>query len=924
MATQDFYTLITVVGQAKIANAVALGRTVELSEMAVSDWDGYPTQEQTELHNEVYRGALNSIFGDNSNPNWITAEAVIPQEEGGWYVREIGIYDTDGDLFAVARYPSTYKPVLSGGAGKDLYIKTILEVSNSDVVELKIDPSVVLASREYTDKTGGASRDVSRKVAQDTFGRQLFYGDACKVVHTGGNSYRVTEGPGYVAGIKFDFPGRNISIAEKLNSVWLDVSQNGNPLSVVPLVELVVSEHELTDYFDSKKGVWHYLEKIADLDSQGQMNDLRNTFAHHLNGSITHVSLEDAKRDDNSNRQVIKLLEKGGAPYVRINEDVADKYPPSAKFLDTSEGWWGVQTGDMVFLDYFGVSNDSVVSGTEIQDIFKFCFENDISTIASKGGTVTVSSTIDLYKIFGSRTFTQKFKGYGLTLKVADDFDGDKLLLVGGSDPDDYRVGRHFKIDGLRLDGNNNPGVTAIYNRKGQEFSYDNIRVERFGVALAFEDTYYGAVSGTYSWFEACDLMIEVVESRQISNISFTNIKFAGRDAPSVGEKNSRVLDLKDFCAGLNFTNCTVEGFKHFIDSTSTKDTNGIARHLVVERCYFESNYDSLIKFTNTTPKNGSNNFVVFQDNYLNDPDDVVLEVHSGSYTVKNNGFRQPKIIVDDTTYRTFISHDLLDPITYKTDGTTGTCVEHQLNGWRYGKSIDIGFNELQDYDKYPKRFNTLPTYVDTLNAETVHPLNGVRSNVYSVNTAQYKDVVFIDGRSSVVLRDALDNEFYSIRVRGGELHAEKVSPAERRGKLAPRHGSISARTLYQMAHNNECSDGQEFVVAETGDVKWTGNQLVSATNGHVVIGTTQELLDSSVAPHGYDQAVYNVEIDELWSTTPNKRYREFVTNKPKTGQSFPSDTRVGFIFFKTDENQHYQWNGEEWKEYKHKLPWVV
>ena len=767
--------------------------------------------------------------------------------------------------------------------------------------------------------------EFDRQATNDLIGRQLFYGDACKLEYVSGNTYKLLPGFGYVAGIRFESSGSYFNVANKLESVWLDVSLQGDMDNIQSVVEVVLSEEELIDYFDSEKGIWHYLEKVSDFYPSGQIKDLRSTFVRHLNGSITHVSLEDAKRDDNSNRQVIKLLEKGGAPYVRINQDTADRYPPSAKFLDTSAGWWGVQTGDMVFLDYFGVSDASVVSGTEIQDIFKFCFDNDISTIASKGGTVTVTSTIDLYKIFGSRTFTQKFKGYGLTLKVADVFDGDKLLLVGGSDPDDYRVGRHFKIDGLRLDGNNNPGVTAIYNRKGQEFSYDNIRVERFGVALAFEDTYYGAVSGTYSWFEACDLMIEVVESRQISNISFTNIKFAGRDAPSVGEKNSRVLDLQDFCAGLNFTNCTVEGFKHFIDSTSTKDTNGIARHLVVERCYFESNYDSLIKFTNTTPKNGSNNFVVFQDNYLNDPDDVVLEVHSGSYTVKNNGFRQPKIIVDDTTYRTFISHDLLDPIIYKTDGTTGTCVEHQLNGWRYGKYIDIGFNELQDYDKYPKRFNTLPTYVDTLNAETVHPLNGERSNVYSVNTAQYKDVVFIDGRSSVVLRDALDNEFYSIRVRGGELHAEKVSPAERRGKLAPRHGSISARTLYQMAHNNECSDGQEFVVAEiTGDVKWTGDQLVNATNGHVVIGTTQELLDSSVAPHGYDQAVYNVEIDELWSTTPDKRYREFVTRKPKTGEDFPSEVRVGFVFYRISDGTHYQWNGETWNEYNHTLPWVV
>ena len=169
--SQEFYTLITLVGQAKIANAVALGRSIKLSEIAVSDWDGNPTQDQKKLHNEVYRGRLNSIGGDKSNnPNWITAEAILPQDVGGWYVREVGIYDADGDLFAVAKYPATYKPVLSGGAGKDLYIKTILEVSNAEVVELKIDPAVVLASREFVNRKQvfyNTVRDAERKLEGD-------------------------------------------------------------------------------------------------------------------------------------------------------------------------------------------------------------------------------------------------------------------------------------------------------------------------------------------------------------------------------------------------------------------------------------------------------------------------------------------------------------------------------------------------------------------------------------------------------------------------------------------------------------------------------------------------------------------------------------------------------------------------------------
>lgn len=147
-----FYTILTDIGKAKLANATALGSSVSLSEIAVGDGNGVatsPTTTDTTLVHEVWRAALNNISVDATNTNWIVAEGYIPATDGGFTIREVGLFDVDGDLIAVGNYPDTYKPTLANGSAKDLYIKVIIEVSDAGVVELKIDPSVVLATRKF-------------------------------------------------------------------------------------------------------------------------------------------------------------------------------------------------------------------------------------------------------------------------------------------------------------------------------------------------------------------------------------------------------------------------------------------------------------------------------------------------------------------------------------------------------------------------------------------------------------------------------------------------------------------------------------------------------------------------------------------------------------------------------------------------------
>lgn len=152
--TAKFFALLTNIGAAKLANATALGTRLEITHMAVGDGGGTlptPNPAQIKLVNEQRRAALNMLTVDPVNTSQIIAEQVIPETEGGWWIREIGLLDKDGDLIAIANCAETYKPQLQEGSGRTQTIRVILIVSSTAAVTLKIDPSVVLATRKYVD-----------------------------------------------------------------------------------------------------------------------------------------------------------------------------------------------------------------------------------------------------------------------------------------------------------------------------------------------------------------------------------------------------------------------------------------------------------------------------------------------------------------------------------------------------------------------------------------------------------------------------------------------------------------------------------------------------------------------------------------------------------------------------------------------------
>lgn len=149
-----YYALLTTIGAGKLANAAAQGTPLRITHLAVGDGGGtVPTPDagRTALVSEVRRAPLNSLNVDPGNSSRIIAEQIIPADVGGWWIRELGLYDETGALVAYANCAPSYKPQLAEGSGRTQTVRMVLVVSNTSSVQLTVDPSVVLATRDYVD-----------------------------------------------------------------------------------------------------------------------------------------------------------------------------------------------------------------------------------------------------------------------------------------------------------------------------------------------------------------------------------------------------------------------------------------------------------------------------------------------------------------------------------------------------------------------------------------------------------------------------------------------------------------------------------------------------------------------------------------------------------------------------------------------------
>ncbi|EAB6923498.1 phage tail protein [Salmonella enterica subsp. enterica serovar Senftenberg] len=153
--TVKYKTVITKAGAIKLAAAtVPNGKKVNFTAMAIGDGGGtlpVPDANQTKLVNEVWRYKLNKISQDNKHQNYVVAELLIPPETGGFWMREMGLYDDTGTLIAVGNMAESYKPKLDEGSGRAQTVRMVIMVSDIESVELTIDTSTVMATQDYVD-----------------------------------------------------------------------------------------------------------------------------------------------------------------------------------------------------------------------------------------------------------------------------------------------------------------------------------------------------------------------------------------------------------------------------------------------------------------------------------------------------------------------------------------------------------------------------------------------------------------------------------------------------------------------------------------------------------------------------------------------------------------------------------------------------
>ena len=164
----NYYAILTDYGEAAFTKAVASGEPVNFAEMAVGDGAGIipqPDKTRTGLVNEVYRGPLNRVVIADQSASVIRTEMIILPQTGGFWLREAALYDDAGECLAVASLPPVYKPLLAEGAGRLQAINLWIAVSKTAAVELKTDPTVIIASVEEVDRAKNEAKDYADKIA---------------------------------------------------------------------------------------------------------------------------------------------------------------------------------------------------------------------------------------------------------------------------------------------------------------------------------------------------------------------------------------------------------------------------------------------------------------------------------------------------------------------------------------------------------------------------------------------------------------------------------------------------------------------------------------------------------------------------------------------------------------------------------------
>jgi len=175
----NYSSLLTVTGQAKIAAALQPGGTpLTVTHIALGDGGGaavVPSVHRAELIRETHRQPVDMVEPDPNDPTQVRIQSVIPATVGGFFIREIGLYDMDGDLVVYGNHPETAKPVLSSGGGSELVIRTHFAVASTAAVTILIDPSIVNATREWVQQKIDTHTHTSAEIIEVQRARRFYF-----------------------------------------------------------------------------------------------------------------------------------------------------------------------------------------------------------------------------------------------------------------------------------------------------------------------------------------------------------------------------------------------------------------------------------------------------------------------------------------------------------------------------------------------------------------------------------------------------------------------------------------------------------------------------------------------------------------------------------------------------------------------------
>ena len=145
----EYSTILTDAGLAIMTNAALSGSSVDITHIAVGDGAGTHVQSMTALFNEVWRGGLVRLAASASDDTVLECETRIPPDQGGWTIREIGLFDAAGTLIAIGNLPESYKPLLASGSTKDMQLRMYIQHENASAVTIIIDPAIIYASQAF-------------------------------------------------------------------------------------------------------------------------------------------------------------------------------------------------------------------------------------------------------------------------------------------------------------------------------------------------------------------------------------------------------------------------------------------------------------------------------------------------------------------------------------------------------------------------------------------------------------------------------------------------------------------------------------------------------------------------------------------------------------------------------------------------------